>query len=81
MNKLGRSYSSYNGDKDDKKQPQIFKPGVPQLFHSASFNDNITNTSNSGSQNQTKKPTVIKLAVKRANGDVDPTGNRMYKTF
>ncbi|KAI3768548.1 hypothetical protein L2E82_19332 [Cichorium intybus] len=65
-NKFGRSYSSY---KDDKNQAHIFMPGVPQLFPSASFNDKITNTHNSGSQNITRKPTVIKLAVKRTEGN------------
>ncbi|MFS7970884.1 hypothetical protein Hanom_Chr09g00826161 [Helianthus anomalus] len=67
--KLGRSYSSYNGDKDDKNQARILNP---QLLHSASYHDNITNTSNSGSQNLTGKPTVIKLAVKRT----DTNGTR-----
>lgn len=79
-NKLGRSYSSYNGDKDDMNHAQILKPGVPQLFHSASFDDKITNTSNSGSQNHTRIPTVIKLAVKRTDLE-DPNGTRMYKTL
>ncbi|KAM0006909.1 putative protein ENHANCED DISEASE RESISTANCE 2 [Helianthus debilis subsp. tardiflorus] len=65
--KLGRSYSSYNGDKDDKNQARILNP---HLLHSASYHDNITNMSNSGSQNLTGKPTVIKLAVKRT----DPNG-------
>lgn len=77
-NKLGRSYSSYNGDKDDKNQAWILKPGAPQLFHSASFHDNITNTSNSGSQNLTGKPTVIKLTVKRVE---DHNGTRTYITL
>ncbi|KAF5766028.1 putative protein ENHANCED DISEASE RESISTANCE 2 [Helianthus annuus] len=69
-NKFRRSYSSYNGDKNPAR---ILKPGGPHLFHSASFNDKITNTSNSGSQNQTRKPTVIKLAVKRAEEDLNGT--------
>ncbi|KAK9054010.1 hypothetical protein SSX86_025085 [Deinandra increscens subsp. villosa] len=68
-NKFGRSYSSYNCDKD-----------VPHLFHSASFHDNITNTSNSGSQNQTRIPTVIKLAVKKADGE-DLHGTRATEKF
>nr|XP_043615668.1 uncharacterized protein LOC122587551 [Erigeron canadensis] len=79
-NKLGRSYSSYNGDKDDKSQVQILKHGGPQLFHSASFNDKITNTANSGSQNHTKLPTVIKLAVKRTDAE-DPSGTRATEKF
>ncbi|KAK1432891.1 hypothetical protein QVD17_09793 [Tagetes erecta] len=77
-NKLGRSYSSYNGDKNDINQAWILKPGTPQLFHSASFHDNITNTSNSGSQNLTGKPTVIKLTVKRVE---DPNGTRATEKF
>ncbi|KAL8231493.1 hypothetical protein R6Q57_001271 [Mikania cordata] len=79
-NKLGRSYSSYNGDTDDKNQTRILKPGTPQLFHSASFNDKITNTSNSGSQNQTGKPTVIKLAVMRIDGE-DLNGTHATEKF
>ncbi|KAI3776960.1 hypothetical protein L1987_46753 [Smallanthus sonchifolius] len=79
-NKLGRSYSSYNGDKDDKNQALILMPGGPHLFHSASFNDKITNTSNSGSQNQTRMPTVIKLAVKRTDGE-DLNGTRATEKF
>ncbi|KAI3784869.1 hypothetical protein L1987_43976 [Smallanthus sonchifolius] len=76
-NKLGRSYSSYNGDKN---QAQVLKPGAPHFLHSASFHDNITNTSNSGSQNLTGKPTVIKLAVKRTNAE-DLNGTRTYTTL
>lgn len=37
-----------------------------EFSDSASFNDKITNASNSSSQNQTRKSTVITLAVKRA---------------
>ncbi|XP_076886828.1 uncharacterized protein LOC143536799 [Bidens hawaiensis] len=73
-NKLGRSYSSYNGDKN---QAPIWNPDAPQLFRSASFHDNITNTSNSGSQNLTGKPTVIKLAVKKT----DHNGTRATEKF
>ncbi|XP_076931248.1 protein ENHANCED DISEASE RESISTANCE 2-like [Bidens hawaiensis] len=73
-NKLGRSYSSYNGDKN---QAPIWNPDAPQLFHSASFHDNITNTSNSGSQNLTGKPTVIKLAKKKT----DHNGTRATEKF
>ncbi|KAI3726131.1 hypothetical protein L1987_65928 [Smallanthus sonchifolius] len=76
-NKLGRSYSSYNGDKN---QAQIRKPGAPHFLHSASFHDNITNTSNSGSQNLTGKPTVIKLAVKRTNAE-NLNGTRATEKF
>ncbi|XP_071713113.1 uncharacterized protein [Rutidosis leptorrhynchoides] len=79
-NKLGRSYSSYNCDKDDMNHAQMLKPGAPQLFHSASFNDKVTNTSNSGSQNHTRIPTVIKLAVKRAEVE-DPNGTRATEKF
>ncbi|KAI3669974.1 hypothetical protein L6452_41509 [Arctium lappa] len=79
--KLGRSYSSFNHDKDDKSEARILKPGVPQLFPSASFNDKITNTSNSGSLNQTKKSTVIRL-VKRAPVDgEDPGGTCATEKF
>ncbi|KAL4581800.1 hypothetical protein LXL04_006328 [Taraxacum kok-saghyz] len=73
--KFGRSYSSYNGEKDDEKQARIFMPGGPQLVHSASFNDKITNTHNSGSH------TVIKLAIKRIDeGDeTRPTEKFFYR--
>ncbi|GJV45142.1 enhanced disease resistance like protein [Tanacetum coccineum] len=80
-NKLGRSYSSYHGDKDDKDQVHMLRPGgVPQLLHSASYNDKVTNTANSGSQNHTRMPTVIKLAVKRTEADV-PNGPRATEKF
>ncbi|KAI7756749.1 hypothetical protein M8C21_028502 [Ambrosia artemisiifolia] len=75
--KLGRSYSSFNGDKDPAL---IMKPGGPYLYHSASFNDKITNISNSGSQNQTRMPTVIKLAVKRADEE-NLNGSRATNKF
>ncbi|PWA60226.1 hypothetical protein CTI12_AA383930 [Artemisia annua] len=80
-NKLGRSYSSCHGDKDNKDQVHMLRPGsVPQLLHSASYNDKVTNTANSGSQNHTRIPTVIKLAVKRTEADV-PNGPRAKEKF
>ncbi|KAJ9562145.1 hypothetical protein OSB04_007305 [Centaurea solstitialis] len=78
--KLGRSYSTLNGDKDDKDEALILKPGVPQLFPSASFNDKITNTSNSGSLNQTKKPTVIRLVKRPPVDGEDPSGTCEFRT-
>ncbi|XP_024978166.1 uncharacterized protein LOC112515523 isoform X2 [Cynara cardunculus var. scolymus] len=79
--KLGRSYSSFNGDKDDKNEALILKPGVPQLFPSASFNDKITNTSNSGSLNQTNKLTVIRLVKRSPVDGEDPSGTCATEKF
>nr|KAJ0212022.1 hypothetical protein LSAT_V11C400222040 [Lactuca sativa] len=83
-NKFGRSYSSYNGcDKDDKTQSHLLmmSGSGPHLFPSASFHDQITNTYNSISQNHTTKPTVIKLAVKRATDGDDQTHRATEKFF
>lgn len=82
-NKFGRSYSSYNGcDKDDKTQSHLLmmSGSGPHLFPSASFHDQITNTHNSISQNHTTKPTVIKLAVKRATDGDDQTHRMSLST-